>query len=1300
MAKSKNQTTKLTIVINGKEVKNNLTDIGKEVGKLHRELKGLTRGSEEFNKKASELQKAKKTFADIKKEIQGVPSLFDKMAKSATGFFSIIGIGIGIQSFIAALSNAYSIVKDFDSAQSELAAILGKSKLEIAGLTALTLTLGATTAFTATQATEAATELAKLGFSEKEIAQSLEGIIDGAVALGSEIPETAELVAATLKSFGLQAKDTYRVVSTLAAGANSTSLGFESLKTALGNVAPAAAAANYSIENTVALLGLITDNGIDASTAGTSLRNMLINLSASGMNLDEALNQISESQDKLSKATELFDVRSAVSAIALANQKDKVLSLTEALTSQEAVLKEMAKTRLDNLEGSTTLFKSAWEGLILSIENGNGSIARGIRKIVDFGTSILNFLNPQKTAIEQTREEQFELNKLVAEITSTNIKIGDRAKLINELQDKYPGFLDNLDREKVTNEELRDRIHEVNDAYIQKLALQKTEEKYKKILEDQADLISSQATSQRKLFDNLNKSVIELSHEGIKLPPVDVSDLEGSYKKIQKALREVQKEYGEINGAKFGGLFEINSQLLGDVQNINAKLGEQTTKVENAKRQFELESNVVRSTIGIVDNLKTSVSNVSSETNRATGAAENLQAAWSGIKVPTISPGTLGGLNDLLKDYNTQLLSAPIGSTDAKTLSLLIKQTQSQIDEATGKSEEERRRKAEESSRKAQEASKQAVEKAKAERKKLQDEAIKEESKSHQSLLSAERKYQDEAYSLMIDGLIKEQILLSTDFARRKEDLQKEIDDLDKLQKEYTNKASQSDKLGDTYTSSKFIQLAAEQVQIIADKNATIDTLEASHATKRLQLIYEYRQKELQATQRLNQQELDTLLVLHNEELASITSLDTAKALLRDFLSEEELKKIKTIEEAKKEIIIKQQKESYEVQLEHLKQLHDALSAELAKNSHSEESGLGSLFTESQKNALIDRLQEVSVKISEINLAAAGNSSLTLEDQEQRDAGAKSKMLSGIDLLGFTAEQWAQVFTQLDTAKTKMEEWAAKIQIVSMAVKTMKEAWSMMYESQAASSQRAIQQYEGETNRKKEALKKQLDEGYITQVQYDSKIKKLEADMQARKADIEYSTAMQKYKMDIANAISNTALGVTMALASSPPPASFVLAGIVGAMGALQQGVITQNKPKKGSYFSGGDTIGLGFKDSTGHEVAGVVHANEYVMPEWLLKDPEIAQLKNYIEYKRKGGNKSFAQGGEVYSDDSKSYESVDTSDYTKVIELLKVQNKLLTELLAKESVAYIKKDVKQMQALKQEMKKSDEIINNGKILQ
>lgn len=463
-------------------------------------------------------------------------SAFGKLGAVIPGLIAGFGVAGGIQMFDSVVKNAFNTIKEFDSAQSELASILETNKTGIAEITDLTLKLGATTAFTSTQATKAATELAKLGFSQNEIGQSLEGIINGSLALGSEIPETAELVAATLKAFNLDAKDTNRVVSTLAAGANATSLGFESLRTSLGNVAPAASAANYTVEQTVALLGLITDNGIDASTAGTSLRNMFIQLSAKGITLDEALNQIANSQNKLTKATEIFDVRSAVSALALANQKDRVEGLTKALTGQESVLDEMVNVRMDNLEGSLKLLNSAWEGFILSIEKGDGVLAKMTRGIIDSTTSLLNLITPTREYSDNLLEQQVNMNLLAAEYMSLNEKDSKRVATLEKLKSTYPELLTYLNQEVVTNKDLSEALILVNSQYASKIAIAKGNEKVTKSIEEEAEKTAALGNAAKNLIAHIQG--IQNSNPKIKFE-IDYSHLQKSASDFAKYLESV-----------------------------------------------------------------------------------------------------------------------------------------------------------------------------------------------------------------------------------------------------------------------------------------------------------------------------------------------------------------------------------------------------------------------------------------------------------------------------------------------------------------------------------------------------------------------------------------------------------------------------------------------------------------------------------------------------------------------------------------------------------------------------------------
>lgn len=118
------------------------------------------------------------------------------------------------------------------------------------------------------------------------------------------------------------------------------------------------------------------------------------------------------------------------------------------------------------------------------------------------------------------------------------------------------------------------------------------------------------------------------------------------------------------------------------------------------------------------------------------------------------------------------------------------------------------------------------------------------------------------------------------------------------------------------------------------------------------------------------------------------------------------------------------------------------------------------------------------------------------------------------------------------------------------------------------------------------------------------------------------------YVNDLINATVNTALGVTKALASSPPPANFALAAIVGALGAAQIGVIASNKPEPIPTFAkGGFTTGLGMVDSSGYQVAGVVHENEYVVPEKVLDTGMGSSLVAVLEAMRIG-MPTFADGG------------------------------------------------------------------------
>ena len=290
------------------------------------------------------------------------------------------------------LRESVELIINFDKSTANLASILGTTKDGINELTEDAKRLGQATANTASEIVGLQTELAKLGFTRQEILDSTEAIQQLAQATGTDLAQSATQVGSLLRTFGLEASESQRVVDVLASSTSKSALDMTKLSTALPLVGSTAKVAGVSLERTTALLGVLSDRGLDASTSGTSLRNIFLELSKQGLTWDEAMNQINASTDKNATALELFGKRGATSAIILAENGKSAEELTKAFEKSGGTAEKMADTQLDSLSGSITLLKSAYEGFILSLESGDGALAQFARTSIDALTSILQLL--------------------------------------------------------------------------------------------------------------------------------------------------------------------------------------------------------------------------------------------------------------------------------------------------------------------------------------------------------------------------------------------------------------------------------------------------------------------------------------------------------------------------------------------------------------------------------------------------------------------------------------------------------------------------------------------------------------------------------------------------------------------------------------------------------------------------------------------------------------------------------------------------------------------------------------------
>ena len=344
--------------------------------KLSTQFRNVTNSAKKGDKS---LKKLDKTVGDNFRNVGNYRGALGKLS----GAFASLGIAMGGAMII---KNVFGVIKDFDQAQANLASVLGVSRDQMKGLTEQSKELGATTRFTASQVSELQLEFAKLGFEQEQIEKMTGSVLDLAGATGAELGESASIVGATMRGFGLDASETQRVTDVMAKSFSSSSLDMSKFSTAMASVAPVAKLSGKSIEETTALIGTLTDRGIDASTAGTGLRNMFLKSKKAGLTFDEALEKINTSTDKSATAMELFGVRGATLGVVLAENGKDVENLTGKLKDAEGATAEMAEMQKNTLAGSLDLLQSAWEGMILSMDEAGGvgeKLRKGIRFLAD-----------------------------------------------------------------------------------------------------------------------------------------------------------------------------------------------------------------------------------------------------------------------------------------------------------------------------------------------------------------------------------------------------------------------------------------------------------------------------------------------------------------------------------------------------------------------------------------------------------------------------------------------------------------------------------------------------------------------------------------------------------------------------------------------------------------------------------------------------------------------------------------------------------------------------------------------------
>lgn len=326
------------------------------------------------------------------------------------------GLGRDMMALGGALSLPFILAErsfaGFDDKMRLVQAVTSSTGEQFDQLTKTAQRLGRETSFTAQQVADAMIGLGRMGFNPSEIVSAIDSVLNLSRATGTDLAESADIAANSLRIFGLEAEKMSQVSDVLTATANGSAQTLTDLFEGLKMAAPQAASCGESIEETCAALGVMSNMGIKGSLAGTALRKAFVqfadtkvqamlrevgveSVDASG-NLRKMATVMRDiavatakmpTAERLSFMKDVFDVRGMMSGISLTANIDEMDKFLARLKDVSGAADETARAMDRGIGGSFRLFRSAVEGTMNAVGE---ALTETLKPMTDDVTAVIN----------------------------------------------------------------------------------------------------------------------------------------------------------------------------------------------------------------------------------------------------------------------------------------------------------------------------------------------------------------------------------------------------------------------------------------------------------------------------------------------------------------------------------------------------------------------------------------------------------------------------------------------------------------------------------------------------------------------------------------------------------------------------------------------------------------------------------------------------------------------------------------------------------------------------------------------
>ncbi|RCE53550.1 phage tail tape measure protein [Proteus mirabilis] len=382
-----------------------------QLGQAQRRLNGdIERTTQQLRRQENQLRRSaeqERRMAVAKSQYQKTLDVRNKMAGTGATM-TATGAGM-LYSAKQTLMPGY----EFNVGMSKVQALtrLDKNSDEFKMLREQARELGATTAFTANQVAQGQAFYAMAGFKPEQIKNAMPGTLAMSLAGDIDLGTTADIGSNILTGFGLSSDEMSRVSDTLVGVFTRANVNLAMLGDTMKYVAPPASSLGVDLETTAAAAGKLGDAGIQASTAGTSLKSIFGRLAAPTSEVSKALKEINlkttDSKGNFREFTEILveldkktkgmgnaqraglfkklageEAFSSLMVLVDQASTGSLQKLIAELKASKSEAQKVAGTMTDNLSGDMKNLQSAWEDLGIQIFDGIDSPLRQISQSI------------------------------------------------------------------------------------------------------------------------------------------------------------------------------------------------------------------------------------------------------------------------------------------------------------------------------------------------------------------------------------------------------------------------------------------------------------------------------------------------------------------------------------------------------------------------------------------------------------------------------------------------------------------------------------------------------------------------------------------------------------------------------------------------------------------------------------------------------------------------------------------------------------------------------------------------------